>query len=174
MVVNACSGVSGAGRELSLKTHFPECNESVEAYAIAEHKHTPEIEQEMSAIMRKEVTITFVPHLVPINRGILATIYGGLEEERKTSELIDLYQDFYRDSLFVKVLGEGVYPKTKHVMGSNYCFLAVKVDERTGKVIVIAAIDNLIKGASGQAVQNMNLMCGFAEDQGLQSLALAP
>jgi N-acetyl-gamma-glutamyl-phosphate reductase len=174
LVINSCAGVSGAGRGLSLSTHFSECNESIEPYSIAEHKHTPEMEQEMSALFSKEVIITFVPHLVPITRGILTTAYCGVENSWKTSELIDLYQDFYKDEPFIRILEEGSYPKTKHVLGSNYCFIGIKMDEQTRKAIVVAAIDNLVKGASGQAVQNMNIMCGFKEDEGLKSVGLAP
>ncbi len=174
ILISSCSGVTGAGREPSLTTHFPECNESVEAYAVGQHKHTPEIEQELSKRAQRELLITFVPHLVPINRGILTTAYCPVQKGHKTKVLVELYQDYYVDAPFVRVLQEGKYPKTKHVMGSNYCDVAVKMDDRTGHVVAVAAIDNLVKGASGQAVQNMNLMCDLDEKQGLQSIALAP
>ncbi len=125
VVVNSCSGLSGAGRGVSLKTHFSECNESVEAYSVAGHKHTPEIEQEMSSLRQKKIMVTFVPHLVPITRGILTTVYCSMKTICKTEQLVDLYQNFYRDEPFVKVLEENNYPKTKDVVGSNYCFLKV-------------------------------------------------
>jgi N-acetyl-gamma-glutamyl-phosphate reductase len=174
IIINSCSGISGAGRQLSLKTHFPECNESVEVYSVAEHKHTPEIEQELSILAERDVLTTFVPHLVPMNRGILTTACCFMDKVQTTEELIRLYKDFYVESPFVKVLEEGKYPKTKHVLGSNYCHLAVKMDDRTGQAIAMAVIDNLVKGASGQAVQNMNIMCDLDEQQGLKSIALAP
>ena len=174
LIINSCSGLSGAGRGLSLTTHFSECNESVEAYSVAVHKHTPEMEQEMSVFRNKDVIITFVPHLVPISRGILTTAYCTLSGKRETGKLVGLYEDFYRTSAFVKVLKEDSYPKTKHVLGSNYCYLTIRADDRTGKAIIIAVIDNLVKGASGQAVQNMNIMCGLAEAEGLRNIGLAP
>ena len=174
LVIGSCSGLSGAGRSLSLATHFSECNESVEAYAVAVHKHTPEMEQTMSAVSENEILVTFVPHLVPVTRGIHTTACCSLKNDLETSELIELYQSFYQNEPFTKILEEGNYPKTKHVLGSNYCFIGVKMDDRTRRAIVVTAIDNLVKGAAGQAVQNMNIMCGFEEDEGLKSVGLAP
>ncbi len=174
LIINSCSGLSGAGRGLSLTTHFSECNESVEAYSVGVHKHTPEMEQEMSVFRKKDVVITFVPHLVPVSRGILTTAYCTLSGNWETGKLVGLYEDFYRTSAFIKVLNEDSYPKTKHVLGSNYCYLTIRMDVRTGKAIIVAVIDNLVKGASGQAVQNMNIMCGLAEEEGLRNIGLAP
>jgi len=174
IVINSCSGLSGAGRGLSLSTHFVECNENVEAYSLFGHKHIPEMEQEMNAISGKDKMVTFVPHLVPLNRGILTTAYCGLSEDANLSEIIDLYQNFYGNELFVKILEAGKLPGTKDVMGSNYCYIGCGIDKRTGKAIIVSAIDNLVKGASGQAVQNMNIMCGFKEDEGLATIGLAP
>lgn len=174
MTINSCSGVSGAGRGLSLKTHFAECNESVEAYSVATHKHIPEMEQEMTVLSQSKMVITFIPHLVPMTRGILITACCSLRSEVTTSQLVAIYKDFYGQERFVKIMDEGTYPKTKSVLGSNYCFIGVKMDERTRKAVVVCAIDNLVKGASGQAVQNMNIMCGFAEEEGLGAVGLAP
>lgn len=174
IIINSCSGLSGAGRGLSLATHFIECNENVEAYSLSGHKHIPEMEQEMKALSGKNVTVTFVPHLVPLTRGILATAYCGLKKNTSNSEIVDLYKDFYSDEFFVKVLEEGNLPGTKDVLGSNYCYIGAGVDKRTGKAIVVSALDNLVKGASGQAVQNMNIMCGFEEDEGLKTIGMSP
>jgi len=174
IIVNSCSGLSGAGRGLSLATHFVECNENMGAYSLSGHKHIPEMEQELRALSGKNVNVTFVPHLVPINRGILTTVYCGLKNDANTSVIVNLFKDYYSGKPFVKVLEEGSLPGTKDVLGSNYCYIGVGVDKRTGKAIVISAIDNLVKGASGQAVQNMNIMCGFKEDEGLKTIGLSP
>lgn len=172
IIVDAKSGVSGAGRAASIGSLFTECNESIKAYAVASHRHTPEIEQELSRASSKNIRITFTPHLVPMNRGILSTCYGTLTKDLTTEEIIELYRDFYKDDYFIKIL-DGL-PETRWVRGSNLCHIGIKVDKRTKRVIIISAIDNLIKGAAGQAVQNMNIMFGLQETTGLEIIAMAP
>lgn len=172
IIVDAKSGVSGAGRAASVGSLFTECNESIKAYAVASHRHTPEIEQELSKVSSGNVKITFTPHLVPMNRGILSTCYGALTKYLNEEELIDLYRDFYKNDYFIKILNG--LPETRWVRGSNLCHIGIKVDKRTKRVIIISAIDNLIKGAAGQAVQNMNIMFGLEETMGLEIVAMAP
>lgn len=176
IIVDAKSGVSGAGRGVSLKTHFCERDEGMEAYAVTTHRHMGEIEFQLSKIAGKDMTVTFVPHLTPMNRGILATIYAKLRipnSELRINDLIQIYKEFYKNEPFVRIY-EDKLPNTKFVAGTNYCDIAVQINEVTGKVIVLSAIDNLIKGAAGQAVQNMNLICGFEESTGLKQIALYP
>jgi len=173
IIVDAKSGVSGAGRSASIGSLFTECNESIKAYAVASHRHTPEIEQELSKSSGgNDIKICFTPHLVPMNRGILSTCYASLTNDHTAEELIALYRDFYKDNYFVKIL-DGL-PETRWVRGSNLCHIGIKVDTRTNRVIVLSAIDNLIKGSAGQAVQNMNIMFGLAETTGLEIIAMAP
>jgi N-acetyl-gamma-glutamyl-phosphate reductase len=173
IIVDAKSGVSGAGRAANIGSLFAECNESIKAYAVASHRHTPEIEQELSnASSLGDVKICFTPHLVPMNRGILSTCYSSLKKHITAEELIALYRDFYKDDYFVKILDD--LPETRWVKGSNLCHIGIKVDKRTNRVIVISAIDNLIKGAAGQAVQNMNIMFGLEETTSLDIIAMAP
>ena len=167
IIVDSKSGVTGAGRKLSLKTHFPEVNENLSAYQVGCHRHIPEIEQELAKLAQKEVKITFVPHLVPLNRGILSTCYASLKDSPKPKDLVKAFEDFYREEPFVKILPQGCFPQVKDVVNSNRCQIGLMVDEKTGRVIIISAIDNLGKGASSQAVQNMNIMCGFEETMGL-------
>ncbi|MDH4099770.1 MAG: N-acetyl-gamma-glutamyl-phosphate reductase [Nitrospirota bacterium] len=176
IVVDAKSGVSGAGRGLGLPYHYPEANEALMAYKVAAHRHTPEIEQTLGTLAGREVRITFTPHLVPMNRGILSTIYARLNDTLgvDAGRLSGLYQDFYKGEPFVKVLTEGQFPNVAHVRGSNYCQIGVGFDPRTGQVVVVSVIDNLVKGASGQAVQNMNLMAGLPETTGLLGAAVFP
>lgn len=174
IIANSLSGASGAGRAPSMVAHYPECNENVKAYSIATHRHTPEIEQELSKLAKKEIKISFTPHLLPMNRGILSTIYLNLIRKIKEEEILKIYKEFYKNEPFVRVLEKGSFPETRNVYGSNYCDIGIKVDERTNRVIVISAIDNLVKGASGQAVQNMNLMYGFKETLGLESPGITP
>jgi len=171
IIVDAKSGVSGAGRSANITSLFTECNESIKAYAVASHRHTPEIEQELSEASGDDVKICFTPHLVPMNRGILSTCYASLSKDLTEQEIISLYRDFYKDDFFVKII-DGL-PETRWVRGSNICHIGIRVDKRTKRVIVISAIDNLFKGAAGQAVQNMNLMFGFAETTGLEILSMA-
>jgi N-acetyl-gamma-glutamyl-phosphate reductase len=175
IIVDSKSGVSGSGRsKLTLGTHFAEINESVSAYNIAgKHRHTPEIEQELSGL-GQPVMVSFTPHLIPITRGILTAAYGTLQTDIKPGEIRDLYEDFYADEPFVKVLADGHLPATKHVAGSNFCHLGLAVDKRVNRLIVISVIDNLVKGLSGAAVQCMNLMCGFGETTALMRPAMWP
>lgn len=176
LIVDAKSGVSGAGRGVSLKTHFCERDEGIEAYAVTTHRHMGEIEYQLSRVAGKDLTVTFVPHLVPMNRGILATIYAKIKDQKskiKINELTQLYKDFYKDEPFVRIFDDKL-PNTKYVAGTNYCDIAVQYNEVTGKIIVLSALDNLVKGAAGQAVQNMNLICGFPETTGLKQIAVYP
>ena len=137
------------------------------AYKVGTHRHTPEIEQELSRIAGTEVTISFTPHLVPMNRGILTTIYGKLAAQTDTGRLHTLYREFYQHEPFVRVLPLGQFPNVRNVRGSNFCDIGVHADQRTGRAVVVTAIDNLVKGAAGQAVQNLNIICGLKETTGL-------
>ena len=170
IVIDAKSGVSGAGRTLSLHTHFPEANEGVSAYALKGHRHLPEIEQELGRLA--PVSVTFLPHLVPMNRGILTSCYAKLKEEVSDEEVRRLYREFYEGEKFVRVVD--FPPQTKHVQGSNLCLIHPAVDRRTRRLLVISCIDNLVKGGAGQAIQNMNIMMGFPEDIGLDLPPLYP
>ncbi|MBC7105774.1 MAG: N-acetyl-gamma-glutamyl-phosphate reductase, partial [Firmicutes bacterium] len=159
IVVDAKSGVSGAGRAATLTTHYGECNENLKPYGVPGHRHVPEMEQELSLAAGREVRLAFTPHLVPMTRGILCTVYVRPVRRLGAAEVLELYREAYRNEPFVRVLPEGMLPQTKAVAGSNYCDLAAAADPRTGRVILFSAIDNLVKGAAGQAVQNMNIMC---------------
>ncbi|MCL2337624.1 MAG: N-acetyl-gamma-glutamyl-phosphate reductase [Firmicutes bacterium] len=174
LVADSKSGVSGAGRGLDLGTHFSEVNENFRAYNVGLHRHTPEIEQELSGLAGEDLMLSFTPHLTPMNRGILSTIYARLNKPVSLAAVRAIYEDFYRDEFFVRLLPAGMLPQTKAVTGSNHCDIAPVVDERTGRAVIIAVIDNLIKGAAGQAVQNMNLMCGLPETAGLDRPGLYP
>jgi len=174
IIVDSKSGVSGAGREPVLTSLFCEVNEGFKAYKIAQHRHTPEIEQELSILAGHEIRVSFTPHLLPLNRGILSTIYADLNADSTAEDLIELYRAFYDGEKFIRIYKAGMFPNISSVRGSNYCDIGVAVDKRTKRVIIVAAIDNLIKGASGIAVQNMNVMCGFREDAGLEMISLFP
>ncbi|HEX9022269.1 MAG TPA: N-acetyl-gamma-glutamyl-phosphate reductase [Geobacteraceae bacterium] len=175
IIADSKSGVSGAGRGAKLDTLYCEVNEGFKAYGVGGgHRHIPEIEQELGLLAGKKLTITLTPHLTPMDRGILSTIYAMPAKALNTAALVQLYNDFYKGEPFVRVLPEGNFPSTAFVRGSNFCDIGLTVDNRTGRVIVVSAIDNLVKGASGQAVQNMNLMCGFPETMGLEGLPLFP
>ena len=176
IIVDAKSGVSGAGRsKLEVSGLFCEVNEGIKAYAVASHRHTPEIEQEISAVAAKSLRISFTPHLVPMNRGILTTAYACVDSAVTSSaDLLALYREFYAGKPFVVILEEGLQPNTKDVFSTNYCHIGVALDRRTSRAIITCAIDNMGKGAAGQAVQNMNLMCGFEETTGLTSPAVYP
>jgi len=175
IIVDSKSGTSGAGRSPSMTTLFCEVNEGFCAYKVGQHRHTPEIEQELSLAAGAQVTINFTPHLLPISRGILTTIYADLMDSKtSTEDILAVLQDFYRNSPFVRILPQGTFPNVLRTRGSNYCDIGCKVDMRTGKLILLSAIDNLVKGASGQAVQNMNLMAGLAETEGLLQVPLYP
>ena len=179
IVIDSKSGVSGAGRSLSLRTHFSEANEDAAAYALEGHRHLPEIVQELNLLSpQKSLSITFVPHLIPMTRGILTTCYAPLASDKVSADqkggkkLFQLYVDFYKDEPFVRVVESP--PHTKHTWGNNLCLIHPTIDTRTGRLIVISAIDNLVKGAAGQAIQNMNLMLGLAEVMGLGALPIYP
>ncbi|MGL4607221.1 MAG: N-acetyl-gamma-glutamyl-phosphate reductase [Eubacteriaceae bacterium] len=173
IIIDAKSGVTGAGRGSSLELMYCECNETIKAYKIGEHRHTPEIEQELGLLNGKEFHLLFTPHLVPMNRGILAVSYGKLKTEVKENELRELYIDFYGNEFFVRLTGDKM-PETRWVKGSNFCDIGIKVDERTKRVVVVGAIDNLIKGAAGQAVQNMNIMFNLEEKLGIDLIGDFP
>lgn len=168
ITVNAASGVSGAGRKSDLLYSFCEIDENFKAYGVTNHRHTPEIEQELSAISNQNVIISFTPHLVPMKRGMLCTSYLKLKENIWTSEnLYELYREHYKNEFFVRVLKPGTLPETKNVAGSNFVDISVNYDKRTNKTVIISALDNLIKGAAGQAIQCLNLMLGIDETTGL-------
>jgi len=174
IVVDAKSGVSGAGRSAGLGNHFPEMYDNFKAYNVGGHRHTPEIEQALSCLSGQSVVLSFTPHLVPMSRGILSTCYAKLKEG-VTAEMVDeAYQKMYENEFFVRLLGRGGYPATKEVRGSNFCDLGWHIDARVGRVIVLSAIDNLVKGAAGQAVQNFNILCGFDEKMGLLNVPVYP
>lgn len=175
IIIDSKSGVSGAGRTTSLDTSFAEVNEGFKAYKVGEHRHMPEIEQELSLIAGRDIKVTFVPHLLPVNRGILSTIYAKLKTQNlkvksQKEWVFDTYKKYYKGEFFVRIMPEGTFPNISQVKGSNFCDIGLKLDERTGRLIIITAIDNLVKGASGQAVQNMNIMFGFPETLGLLTL----
>jgi len=174
IIIDSKSGVSGAGRSPALAHHFPEVNEGFTAYSVVTHRHTPEIEQELSTLAATQITLSFTPHLVPMNRGILTTIYAKLSAQADTGLLHSLFRDFYRNEPFIRVLPTGHFPNVRNVRGSNFCDIGIISDPRTGRAVVVTAIDNLVKGASGQAVQNMNLMMGFEETSGLRFAGLFP
>ena len=174
IIVDSKSGVTGAGRGAVLESLFSEVNDSVHAYKVGKHRHMPEIEQALSIAAGQKVVINFTPHLVPMDRGILSTIYAKASKKMDTKETLKILADAYKGEPFVRVLPEGTLPKTKHVRGTNVCELGAMHDPRTDRVILIAAIDNLMKGAASQAVQNMNLVCGFPETAGLDLLPLVP
>lgn len=170
IIIDAKSGLSGAGRTLGLPTHFTESNESFKAYGIGTHRHTPEIEQELGIIAGESIVLSFTPHLIPMNRGILTTSYASLSIDISTEELIELYREYYRDEKFIRIYSKDNLPETRFVRNSNYTDIGLKTDPRTNRVIVVAAIDNLIKGAAGQAVQNMNIMFGLPEETGIDAV----
>jgi N-acetyl-gamma-glutamyl-phosphate reductase len=174
VVIDSKSGVSGAGRDAVLESLFCEVNEGVKAYKIFEHRHLPEIEQELSEIARKKVSVSFVPHLIPMDRGILTTLYLVLTKRWKTEEVLNTFQEHYQKEPFVRIYPKGKFPNTKDVRGSNYCDIGVKVNEAEDRAVIVTAIDNLVKGASGEAVQNMNIMLGYPETMGLKVLPLFP
>jgi N-acetyl-gamma-glutamyl-phosphate reductase len=174
IIADSKSGTSGAGRKAAIGSSYCEVNEGFKAYGIGVHRHTPEIEQELSCIADTMITIDFTPHLVPMDRGIVSTMYGALQKEVSTAEVLEIYREAYKNEPFVKVLDENVFPNAKYVRGSNYCAIGLKVNKRTNTLVVVSTIDNLVKGASGQAVQNMNIMMGLKETTALEFLALFP
>lgn len=174
IIIDAKSGVTGAGRGLNLGTHYTECNESIKAYGLTTHRHTPEIEEKLQVFGNQEVTLTFTPHLVPMNRGILATIYAKLKSGITSDQISKIYEHYYKDEGFIRLLHDKDVAETRWVKGSNFCDISFKVDERTGRLIIVSAIDNMMKGAAGQAVQNMNLMMGWKEDLGIEIAPIFP
>lgn len=174
LIIDAKSGTSGAGRGAKVQNLFCEVNESIKAYGIASHRHTPEIEDQLSYASGEEVKINFTPHLVPMNRGILTTSYASLKKPVTYEEVRAVYDKYYDGEYFVRVLDQNVYPETRWVEGSNFVDVNFKIDERTCRIIMLGAIDNVVKGAAGQAVQNMNLMFGLEENMGLQIVPMFP
>ncbi|MBP2651518.1 MAG: N-acetyl-gamma-glutamyl-phosphate reductase [Firmicutes bacterium] len=174
IVIDAKSGVSGAGRGLNLTNHFTETFENVRAYNIGGHRHTPEIEEQLTKQAGVEVVVTFTPHLIPMARGILSTCYGNLKPDVTAVDVNQAYENMYGNEYFIRLLGLGGYPATKNTRGSNFCDLGWHLDSRTGRVVAVAAIDNLVKGAAGQAVQNLNIIFGLDEKTGLGQVPLYP
>lgn len=174
IIVDAKSGTSGAGRGAKVDNLFCEVNENMKAYGVTTHRHTPEIEEQLGYACGEKITINFTPHLVPMNRGILATAYASLKKDVTYEEVKAIYDKYYADEKFVRVLEKDVCPQTKWVEGSNYVDVNFKIDPRTNRIIMMGAIDNLVKGAAGQAVQNMNLMFGLKESEGLELVPMFP
>ena len=170
IIADCKSGVTGAGRKPSQGNHYPELNESFTAYKVASHRHTPEMEQTLTKLVHQKIRLTFVPHLLPINRGILATCYGKLKPGVTEAQLREAYTARYENEPFIRLLEAGETANTKYVRYTNFCDISLFADERTGTFIAISAIDNMIKGAAGQAVQNINLSCGLEETMGLTLL----
>ena len=174
LIIDAKSGTSGAGRGAKVANLYCEVNENIKAYAVGSHRHTPEIEEQLGYACGEKITINFTPHLVPMNRGILATAYASLKKDVTYEEVKAIYDKYYADEKFVRVLKKDVCPQTKWVEGSNYVDVNFKIDPRTNRIIMMGAIDNLVKGAAGQAVQNMNLMFGLKESEGLELVPMFP
>lgn len=175
IIIDAKSGTSGAGRGAKVDNLFCEVNENIKAYGVASHRHTPEIEDQLSYACGKEVLINFTPHLVPMNRGILVTAYASLlNKDISYEEVRVAYDKYYEKEMFVRVLDKDVCPQTKWVEGSNFVDVNFKIDPRTGRIIIMGAMDNLVKGAAGQAVQNMNLLFGLEETEGLMQIPMIP
>lgn len=174
IVIDSKSGATGAGRKADVAISFCEVNEGFKAYGVGTHRHTPEIEQELSQIADRPLTVNFTPHLLPIDRGILSTIYFRAAKRMSATDMAEEYEKAYKKENFVHVLKQGAFPNLIHVRGTNNCIIGFTYNERTSTGIVVSVIDNLVKGASGQAVQCMNLICGFKEDEALKELALCP
>lgn len=174
IIIDSKSGVSGAGHSPGYGNMYTECNESIKAYNVAKHRHRPEIEQELSKALGDKISVVFTPHLTPMTRGILSTMYCRLKKDIDINDVYDIYMDFYKNEYFVKVLKPGNYPATKNVYGSNFCQIGFEIDKYSNMLIVMSAIDNLVKGASGQAVQNMNVMFGIDEKTGLDMVPIFP
>jgi N-acetyl-gamma-glutamyl-phosphate reductase len=170
IIADSKSGVSGAGRSVSLTTHFCEVNESFRAYKVAEHRHNPEMEEVLSIEAGQPINLTFVPHLVPMSRGILTTLYADSVKGITREDVEKCFNAFYSGHPFIRILSEKRLPDTRNVRGTNFCEIGIRLDERSGRLILISAIDNLVKGAAGQAVQNMNIMLGLDETAGLRTV----
>ena len=174
IIIDSKSGVSGAGRAAREASLFAEVSEGIHAYGVASHRHAPEIEQELGAAAGRAVTVNFTPHLMPMNRGILSTVYVRLSDGASADDLRDMLAARYEGEPFVRVVPEDVLPATRHVRGSNHCLIGVFADRLPGRAIIVSVLDNLVKGASGQAVQNMNLVCGLPETTALEQEPLYP
>ena len=174
LIIDAKSGTSGAGRSAKVDNLYCEVNENIKAYGVATHRHTPEIEEQLSYVSGEQVLLNFTPHLVPMNRGILITAYATLKKPVTYEEVRQIYDECYEDEYFVRVLEKNVCPETRWVEGSNFVDVNFKIDERTNRVIMMGAMDNLVKGAAGQAIQNMNLMFGLPENEGLKLVPVFP
>ena len=174
IIIDAKSGTSGAGRGAKLGNLYCEVNENIKAYGVSTHRHTPEIEEQLTLAASENITINFTPHLVPMNRGILVTAYGNLKKRVTCKVVKEIYDKYYEKEYFVRVLEKGMTPETRWVKGSNYVDVNFVLDERTNRIIMMGAMDNLVKGAAGQAVQNMNLMFGLSEQEGLKLVPMFP
>ena len=174
IIIDAKSGVSGAGRGLDMGTHYCEANESIKAYKIASHRHTPEIEEQLSYAAGKDIVINFTPHLVPMDRGILVTCYANLNNAYSYDDIKAIYNKYYNKEYFIRLTKEGTFPETKWVKGSNFVDIGLTIDKRTNRVIVVGALDNLYKGAAGQAVQNMNILFNLDEKLGIDDIPIFP
>ncbi len=173
IIADSKSGVSGAGKKANANTHFSETNENFKAYGVTNHRHTPEIEEQISKIAGENIIINFTPHLVPMTRGMLSTIYTNLKTNKTEEELLEVYKNFYKEEKFVRIIEDGKV-ETKYVRGTNYIDISIKLDPRTNRVIIMSAIDNVTKGASGQAIQNFNIMYNFQETEGLNLISYIP
>ena len=173
IIIDSKSGTTGAGRKPTQTTHFPDCADAFSAYKVASHRHTPEIEQTLSKLAGEDASITFVPHLLPVNRGILSTIYARLNDGVTEEALRSAYEEAYKDEQFVRVMPKGQAVNIRHVQCSNYCDIQLYVDTHTQTLVVTSVIDNMVKGAAGQAIQNMNLLCGLPEAAGLDMIPIA-
>ncbi|MEG0453634.1 MAG: N-acetyl-gamma-glutamyl-phosphate reductase [Coprobacillus sp.] len=170
-IIDSKSGVTGAGKSLSEDTHYPRCNESFHPYKLGQHRHIPEIEQELSKMALSNIEVTFTPHLLPVNRGIISTIYVDLKDEITFEEVINIYHSYYDHEYFVRVLENDKVADLKFVQYSNFCDISLHYDKRYHKLMIVSAIDNMVKGAAGQAIQNMNIMYGIEETKGLKMIA---
>jgi len=173
IVVDSKSGVSGAGRSLSLTTHFCEVNESLKAYKVTKHRHKPEMEEILSCVVETDIKITFVPHLIPMTRGMYTTIYARLAQKLDFNDIQNCISEYYYNRPFIRICPENIQPDTRNVKGTNFCDIGLAIDDTNNCLVLMSAIDNLVKGAAGQAVQNMNIMLGFDETVGLMN-ASAP
>lgn len=174
LIIDAKSGTSGAGRTEKIDNLYCEVNENMKAYGVTTHRHTPEIEEQLSLVAGEKVCVNFTPHLVPMNRGILVTAYASLKQGVTEEMVREAYDSCYNSEKFVRVLRTGIYPQTKWVEGSNYVDVGFQIDQRTNRIVILGAMDNLVKGAAGQAIQNMNLMFGLDETEGLTAIPLFP
>ena len=172
IIIDAKSGVSGAGKTPTTMTHFPELYDNLRIYKVNEHQHIPEIEQMLAEWNRETQPITFSTHLIPISRGIMVTLYAKVKREMEIEQLQQLYEEAYEQSAFIRIRMQGEFPSLKEVRGSNYCDMGIAYDERTGRVTVVSVIDNMMKGAAGQAIQNANIVAGLEETIGLQHMPL--